>query len=168
MKFFAALSDAEFARAAFTAAGLDFDALKTAKNNECIKAALSAVKPVDGLAEAEKAITAAVKENGELKEQVVGLETAATRFAASFKAIGIEDTSSDEKIAEQHKLNVAKAARDMVARAGHPGILEEVDAKSTVSKTAKKVDNSNLKGADRVRADFEAQMHKRARNVGES
>lgn len=161
MKYFTALEDSGFARSAFAAAGLDFDALKKAKNTNALKDAMQSAVPTSDMGEADKAIEAAVKENGELKEQLAGLETAGKRLTASFEAIGIKDTSSDEKIAEQQKLNVAKHAREMVARAGHPGIVDEIDPASTKSKAVKKEDNSKLQGADRVRADFEAQMAKR-------
>lgn len=166
MKFFTALADAEFARNAFKAAGLDFDKEIAAKNNDCIKSALAAAKPGEG---AESILAAAKTENDELSAKVDSLtKSAATRHteiisavdALGFKmadAISADGKIDSAKLDEQKSKIVAKAARDMVAKAGHPGVLDEVPAISAADAKKKDAKADNVTGADRLKRDFNAQ-----------
>lgn len=170
MKYFTARSDAEFARKAFTAAGLDFDKSVADKNTDCLKAAVAAAKPA---ADAESILAEAAKENDELKaklaeaEKSVSIATNFTSLSAATEAVGFKlaEAKDDkgaiaaDKIAAQHKALVAKGARDLVAAAGHPGILESVTANPAEDAEKKRKEaNAKLSGEDRIRADFNAQI----------
>ena len=155
LKYFSALADAEFARAAFTAAGLDFDALKTAKNTDAIKAAVSAsAKPSAEVAELDAALAEAAKENKILSDKLAALETE--------KAVADEAEKKKAEAAKAEDKNLAASeARKIVALAGHPGVAEKISAEPTQEKreVAAKVE---LKGSDRYRADFDRQLKKLA------
>lgn len=165
MKFFTALADAEFARNAFKAAGLDFEKESAAKNTDAIKSALAAAKPGEG---AESILAAAKTENDELSAKVDSLTKSAaarhTEIISAVDALGFKMAdviSADGKIDsakldEQKSKIVAKAARDMVAKAGHPGVLDELPVDATKTKEQKKADDS-VQGADRLKRDFNAQ-----------
>lgn len=167
MKFFTALADADFARNAFKAAGLDFDKEIAAKNTDCIKAALAAAKPGEG---AESILAAAKTENDELIAKVDSLTKSAaarhTEIITAVDALGFKmaDAISDDgkidsaKLDEQKSKIVAKAARDMVAKAGHPGVLDEVPADPAAKKKEQKKADENISGADRLARDFNAQI----------
>lgn len=167
MKYFSALADAAFARLAFTAAGLDFDKAIAAKDADVIKSAIVAGKNPD----AESILSAAKTENDDLKTQ---LETVTKSSGAKFTALvaavdgqgfkvadatDADGNVSADKLAAQKKLFVAKEARAMVAKAGHPGVLDEIPADAQKPKEAKKTDDS-VRGEDRLARDFNAQLAK--------
>lgn len=170
MKYFTALTDAAFARGAFSAAGLDFDAAIAAKDADVLKKAIDAAKAsAKPAVDAEAVLAQAAKENADLAAKVAELEkskSAADNFvnlSAAVEAAGIKLADATDKdgkidaakIQEQHKASVSKAARDMIAAAGHPGVLDTPAADA--SKPAKQA-NENVKGEDRLRADFNAQL----------
>ncbi len=177
MKYFSALADAEFARAAFTAAGLDFEAFKTAKNTDCLKTAIAAVKPS---ADAETILAQAAKENeeltskvGELSGKLTAAETNAAQFAtltASLNAAGVKlGTDTDAtKVKAAIDLHSATAARNMVARAGHPGLLDDPaldpTKQETVEQKANKAKTEGLTGRDRMAAAFNSEIASRDAN----
>lgn len=173
MKYFSALADAEFARAAFAAAGIDFESAKSAKNTDCLKAALAAAK---ANSEAETILAQAKQENDELAGRVGELEAAqtiatatVTNLTAAITAntgvtvtIAADGTINAEAIKTAHDAKVTKAARDMVARAGHPGLLDDPAIDPTkqqrVDSKTKDENAPQLTGRDRMAAAFSKEI----------
>lgn len=189
MKYFSALADAEFARAAFAAAGLDFDALKSAKNTDCLKSALAAGKTS---AEAEAILAAAKKENDDLSAQLSAAKKKGDEIEAGRSALAARHTSlvtaldgAGVKLADSDfnaekpdetaaalkaKIEgaVTKTARLMVAKAGHPGLLDEINADATKPKKPEEK-KPEATGRDRLRAIFQQdaiRLHQRERGAG--
>lgn len=139
MKYFTALADATFARAAFSAAGLDLDALRSAGNVDAIKSAISAAKPS---VDVEAVLASAAADNAELTSKLA----AASAFAGKAEeydklnsvltSAGIS-AESPEKLKEALDARVAQAAVATVAKAGHPGLPEEIVAEPAAAKNGK-------------------------------
>ena len=163
MKYFTALADAAYARTAFAAAGLDFEKLSAAKDTDAIKTALAA-KPspeaegesVKALAAAESKAKAANDLAESLKANLDSLEKEHEALGNSIKAIGLNPEDSAEKIEAAHKAAVAKSAREMVAKAGHPGVLDDPLLDPLSKKEEKPKDD--VKGQDRMARDFNRQI----------
>lgn len=157
MKFFSALRDAEFAREAFKSAGLDFDALRDAKNNDCVKALKSPANAGE-LTEAQSAIEAARSENTDLTAQLTtanGFKTKFESLSTAVESVGlkIEDPS---KIKAQHDALITKAKRDgAVTAQGHAGIADDPITDPTKHKQVKKEavdpEGKPLTGRERIR-----------------
>lgn len=139
MKYFTALADASFARAAFSAAGLDLDALRAANSIDAIKNAISAAKPS---VDAEAAILAAKADNDELASKLAAAESFKAKaekldvVSATLASAGIS-ADSPEKLKEALDARVAKEAVATVAKAGHPGLPEEIIAEPAATKNGK-------------------------------
>ena len=139
MKYFTALADASFARAAFSAAGLDLDALRAANSVDAIKNAISAAKPS---VDAEAAILAAKADNDELVSKLAAAESFKAKaekldaVSAALASAGIS-AESPEKLKEALDSRVAQAAVNTVAKAGHPGLPEEIIAEPAATKNGK-------------------------------
>lgn len=159
MKFFAAVKLATFADELLKAAGLDLTALAAAGDKDAVKNAITAKS---GAAEAEATLADAVKENGELTEKLTAAEKFKgdadkfTTLAAAVKSTGL-NPDEPSKLKEQHEAAVAKSARLMVAKAGHPGIFDDINPEGV--KTPKKpAAESNLTGRDRMAASFSREI----------
>lgn len=171
MKFFAAVKLATFADELLKAVGLDLTALAAAGDKEALKTALAAKS---GIAEAESALAEAVKENEELTAKLdaaLKFKADADKFVALSAAVKGAGLNPDEpaKIEEQQKAAVAKGARLMVAKAGHPGIIDDI-APEPATKQPKKQKDPNAAepvGRDRMAKAFQAQANRFMRNEAE-
>ena len=139
MKYFTALADATFARAAFCAAGLDLDALRSAGSVDAIKSAISAAKPS---VDVEAVLASAKADNDELTSKLAAAEAFKAKaeqldgIAATLASAGISAESPD-KLKEALDARVAQAAVATVAKAGHPGLPEEIVAEPAAAKNGK-------------------------------
>lgn len=163
MKFFAAVKNAKYAEAAFKAAGLDFEKLAAANDVDAIKTALAARPAPDA---DEGALSAAVEENQvlaaqneELKGKLTDSLRTSEKLSAVVTAVGLPTDKSAEEIKAAHDLNIAKQARLMVAKAGHPGVDDDVATKPAAKQEAKK-EESTLTGRDRMARDFSRQINR--------
>lgn len=176
MKYFSALKHAEFATSAFSAVGLDLEALAKAGDVSALKTLIdSKAKAAGESKDYETLLADATKENGELEARIlkIGADLTAAQsqaslqsaVAASLASCGIDlkamvddkGAFSAEKFAAAHKATVAKGAREMICKAGHPGLAEEITKDpASVKKTETKRDD--LTGSDRIRADFNRQF----------
>ena len=143
MKFFTAVKLATYADAAFKAAGLNLEALAATGDSDAIKSALAAAGKSSPSAEAERAISEAVAENAELKAQL--------------SKVSQELADAKTEVANT-KANVAKQAAAIVAKAGHPAVAETITP-AAVKPATEKVE-SNLRGRDRLAADFSQQARR--------
>ncbi len=171
MKFFAALKLSTYADAAFKAAGLDLEKLAAANDVDAIKTAVAAKAAPD--AEANAAILAAKTENEELTAKLAAAES----FKASAETLSVIVTGCEAAgfkpgetktgtaltsatVTENFDLAVAKKARLMVAKAGHPGILDDVGTRAPDNKPAPAASTEQLTGRDRMAKSFGAQIRR--------
>jgi hypothetical protein len=150
MSIFSSVSDAKFARAAFAAAGLDFDKLAAANDTSVIKTALDAAKGAGDMKAAEETLVAAATENATLTKNLATVTASVTDLtgklatatealskanaeaaaSAALVAAANEATGATAKTADEMKAAVAtKAASEaasILAKGGHPGLAETV------------------------------------------
>lgn len=156
MSIFSAPKESAFAAAAFTAAGLDFAAAVAANDTEVIKKALASAKASApnasaDLVAAEATLKAAAKENEELTAKLATetqAKAAAVKAATDAKAeadtagklvkaattfAGVEATTPED-LTKALKAAAGKEGALIVAKAGHPGLEEDVGGKGAATK----------------------------------
>jgi predicted nucleic acid-binding protein len=130
MSFFQSVKKVAYATKAFAAAGLDFEKHFAASDENAIGAhvaAAVAAAPVKNNPEHERLLNEAVEENKTVSAKLAA--HAAIVTAAGFK---VEDCTDEKglfdaaKFAAANELVIAKAARQMLAKGGHPGVVENV------------------------------------------
>lgn len=175
MKFFAALKNAEFASAAFKAAGLNLDEAVAAGNTDVVKTALAKSGP-----DAEAIISQAKQENDELTTKLTAasgalstaneklktaeslaatLTTESTSMTSALAAAGLT-VSADMKGADgkidaakfktAHATHVARLVRAECVKAGIKPIDDTPQGGDPVDPKKKK-DEPELKGYDKYR-----------------
>ena len=175
MKFFAALKNAEFASAAFKAAGLNLDEAVAAGNTDVVKTALAKTGP-----DAEAIISQAKQENDELSTKLIAangllatanekLKTAeqtaaaqailaasgAEAIAATGVVVGADMKDASGKIdaakfKAAHATHVASLVRAECVKAGIKPIDDTPQGGDPVDPKKKK-DEPELKGYDKYR-----------------
>jgi hypothetical protein len=130
MSFFQSVKKVAYATKAFAAAGLDFEKHFAASDENAIGAhvaAAVAAAPVKNNPEHERLLNEAVEENKTVSAKLAA--HAAIVTAAGFK---VEDCTDEKglfdasKFAKANELVIAKAARQVVASAGHEVISEPI------------------------------------------
>ncbi len=161
---------AKFFATLLTNAGFNAEELVTKNDATALKTHIEGLKKADkSEAELSTAIEAATQE---LTTQVTTLEgklTAAETTGAKFTALttsldaaglklGTETDAAKVKAAVD--LHSAKAARDMVAKAGHPGLLDDpaLDPAKQQTKDPSKKKTEGLTGRERMAAAFNVEI----------
>ncbi len=158
MKFFTAIKLATFAESSFKAAGLDLEKLAAAGDVDAIKTALAAKAAPD--AEQEKILAAAIEENKELAAKLATAQAAQAKAEAKAKlistvtGIAAEGEASEGEVKAAHELAIAKQARLFMAKAGHPGVADELPAEPTKAKDKAKPETATATGRDRMAKAF--------------